>query len=43
MELMKQGVKGEVAKDAVREHFNQDEAKDNAQKLIEKNLPRLHA
>lgn len=41
VDLMKSGVKGEVARDAVREHFDQDEAKDNAQKLIEKNLPRL--
>ncbi len=40
-DLMKSGVKGEVARQAVREHFDQDEAKDNAQKLIEKNLPRL--
>lgn len=41
VDLMKSGVKGEVARDAVREHFDQDEAKDNAQKLIEKSLPRL--
>ncbi len=41
VDLMKSGVKGEVARDAVREHFNQDEAKDNAQRLIEKSLPRL--
>ena len=41
VDLMRTGVKGEVAREAVREHFNQDEARDNAQKLIEKNLPRL--
>lgn len=40
-ELMKSGVKGETARSAVREHFDRDEARENAQHLIEKTLPRL--
>jgi regulatory protein len=40
-ELMRSGVKGDVARDAVDQHFRSDEARDNAQKLIDKNLPRL--
>lgn len=40
-ELLRSGVKGQTAREAVREHFSADEAKENAQKLIEKNLPRL--
>lgn len=40
-ELMRSGVKGDVAREAVDQHFNTDEARDNAQTLIEKNLPRL--
>lgn len=40
-ELMRSGVKGDVASDAIEQHFSSDEAKQNAQKLIDKNLPRL--
>lgn len=40
-ELMRSGVKSEVAKEAVGEHFNSAETKNNAQKLIEKKLPTL--
>lgn len=40
-ELLRSGVKGEVARQAVRQHFSSDDAKDNAAQLIEKNLPRL--
>jgi regulatory protein len=40
-ELLKSGVKGETARSAVREHFDRDESRENAQHLIDKNLPRL--
>lgn len=40
-ELMRSGVKSDVAHDAVEQHFSSDDAKENARKLIEKNLPRL--
>lgn len=40
-ELMRGGVKEEVAREAVGRHFASDEVGANAQKLIDKNLPRL--
>ena len=40
-ELMKSGVSGEIAQQAIEEHFSGDDARGNAQKLIDKNLPRL--
>ncbi len=40
-DLMRADVQGDVARDAVEEHFSSEEARDNARKLIDKNLPRL--
>ena len=40
-DLMKAGLKGDVARAAVGEHFNTEEARNNAEKLIEKKLPSL--
>ena len=40
-DLLRSGISGGVAREAVREHFQDDKAKENARLLIDKNMPRL--
>lgn len=40
-DLMRSGVKGAVAQEAVRAHLSKDQSKENARQLVEKTLPRL--